>query len=228
MTSGRRRGRRRRLRRGRVSSRRRGAAAAEDAGTPEHQHQNEDRSGASGDLPRPRRRQKGCTSPRRDRHLAADPIVLQGRGFVGLRRLPRRFAKPVIWIVRSAHAGMVHADPRAALSLPSPVALPAKRDVCWVGAAVRDGDVVLDVGCGEGLIGFGALTRGASLVIVSNVSEDLLTFCCEAAAELGVSERCRFLRASADDLSALGDAEVDVVTHTLRLDLCRPQTSRAC
>ncbi len=71
--------------------------------------------------------------------------------------------------------------------------------------------MVLDVGCGEGLIGFGALARGAA-VVFSDISEDLLRFCEEAASELGVVDRCRFVRASADDLGALADAEVDVVT----------------
>jgi ubiquinone/menaquinone biosynthesis C-methylase UbiE len=79
-------------------------------------------------------------------------------------------------------------------------------------AHLRGGETLLDVGCGEGLIGFGALERGAGTVIFSDVSTDLLDFCREAATELGVLERCRFVEASAEDLAAIDDLSVDVVT----------------
>jgi SAM-dependent methyltransferase len=79
-------------------------------------------------------------------------------------------------------------------------------------AELRGGETLLDVGCGEGLIGFGALERGAGAVIFSDVSTDLLDFCREAAGELGVLDRCRFVEASADDLAAIEDSSVDVVT----------------
>jgi len=80
-------------------------------------------------------------------------------------------------------------------------------------ADVREGDLVLDVGAGNGLIGFGALELvGASgRVLFADVSEDLLDECRRIADELGVADRCDFLRASADDLP-LDDASVDVVT----------------
>jgi ubiquinone/menaquinone biosynthesis C-methylase UbiE len=79
-------------------------------------------------------------------------------------------------------------------------------------AGLREGETLLDVGCGEGLIGFGALERGAGTVIFSDVSTDLLDFCREAATELGVLDRCRFVEASAEDLSTIGDESVDVAT----------------
>ncbi len=79
-------------------------------------------------------------------------------------------------------------------------------------AGLAEGETLLDVGCGEGLIGFGALERGAGAVVFSDVSQDLLDFCREAASGLGVLDRCRFLRASAHDLSAIETASVDVVT----------------
>ena len=79
-------------------------------------------------------------------------------------------------------------------------------------AELREGETLLDVGCGEGLIGFGALERGAGSVIFSDVSTDLLDFCREAAAELGVLDRCRFVEAAADDLGSIDDESVDVVT----------------
>ncbi|HJU37137.1 MAG TPA: class I SAM-dependent methyltransferase [Gaiellaceae bacterium] len=86
------------------------------------------------------------------------------------------------------------------------------RDTVLDRAELRGGETVLDVGCGEGLIGFGALERGAGLVIFSDVSTDLLGFCREAAAELGVLDRCRFVEAPADDLASIEDESVDVVT----------------
>jgi arsenite methyltransferase len=79
-------------------------------------------------------------------------------------------------------------------------------------ADLREGDTLLDVGCGEGLIGFGALERGAGAVIFSDISVDLLDFCREAANDLGVLERCRFVEAPAEDLGAIGDESADVVT----------------
>lgn len=88
------------------------------------------------------------------------------------------------------------------------------RDKVLDNAKVVEGNVLLDVGCGSGLIAFGALERigehGA--VIFSDISQDLLDHCQLYAQELGVIERCRFLRASADDLGAVADGTVDVVT----------------
>jgi SAM-dependent methyltransferase len=78
-------------------------------------------------------------------------------------------------------------------------------------AGLREGETLLDVGCGEGLIGFGALERGAGTVIFSDVSTDLLDFCRQAATELGVLDRCRFVEAPAEDLAVIGDESVDVV-----------------
>jgi arsenite methyltransferase len=74
------------------------------------------------------------------------------------------------------------------------------------------GEVVLDVGCGEGLVAFGALERGAREVVFSDISRDLLDYCRDAASRLGLLERCSFVRAAADDLAPLDDDSVDVVT----------------
>jgi arsenite methyltransferase len=81
-------------------------------------------------------------------------------------------------------------------------------------ASIADGDTVLDVGTGAGLIGFGALDRvGATgRVIFSDVSTDLLAECRRRAGEDGVLHRCRFVEAAADDLRGIADASVDVVT----------------
>jgi ubiquinone/menaquinone biosynthesis C-methylase UbiE len=86
------------------------------------------------------------------------------------------------------------------------------RDLVLERAELREGETLLDVGCGEGLIGFGALEGGAGTVIFSDISTDLLDFCREAAAELEVIDRCRFVEASADDLASIADESVDVVT----------------
>lgn len=85
------------------------------------------------------------------------------------------------------------------------------RDEVLDRAELGEGETLLDVGCGEGLIGFGALERGAGLVIFSDVSTDLLDLCSEAATELGVLDRCRFVEASAQDLGPIADEAVDVV-----------------
>lgn len=79
-------------------------------------------------------------------------------------------------------------------------------------AGLVEGDALLDVGCGEGLIGFGALERGAGHVVFSDISDDCLEFCRETADALGVSERCTFVRAGAEDLRHVEEASVDVVT----------------
>jgi SAM-dependent methyltransferase len=79
-------------------------------------------------------------------------------------------------------------------------------------AHLAEGEHLLDVGCGEGLIGFGALERGAGTVTFSDISTDLLDVCRNLATDLGVLDRCDFVEASADDLGAIDDASVDVVT----------------
>ena len=80
------------------------------------------------------------------------------------------------------------------------------------GAALGRGETLLDVGCGEGLIGFGALERGAGHVVFSDISQDLLDFCRESAGALGVADSCSFVRAAANDLAGVSDGSVDVVT----------------
>jgi ubiquinone/menaquinone biosynthesis C-methylase UbiE len=79
-------------------------------------------------------------------------------------------------------------------------------------AELAEGETLLDVGCGEGLIGFRALERGAGMVIFSDISQDLLDLCDAAATQFGIVDRCRFVRTSADDLVGIHDGSVDVVT----------------
>jgi arsenite methyltransferase len=90
--------------------------------------------------------------------------------------------------------------------------LRATRDRVLDQAGLAAGETLLDVGCGDGLIGFGALDRGAGLVIFSDISQDLLAECRRLAGELDVMRRCRFVRASASDLSPIHSRSVQVVT----------------
>src|SRR5438132_13751199 len=81
-------------------------------------------------------------------------------------------------------------------------------------AAITEGEILLDVGCGDGLIAFGALDRVGEegLVIFSDISQDLLDHCRSLAEQMQALDRCRFVRAPADDLAALAPGSVDVVT----------------
>ena len=85
---------------------------------------------------------------------------------------------------------------------------------------------VLDVGCGDGLIAFGALDRGAGEVIFSDVSADLLAECARIADGDGVADRSTFLRAPAEDLQPVASASVDAVT--VRSVLIYVRDKRAC
>ena len=79
---------------------------------------------------------------------------------------------------------------------------------------IKEGESVLDVGCGDGLIAFGALDLVGQhgQVLFSDISQDLLDHCQILAEQLHVLDRCQFLRTSAEDLSAVVNQSVDVVT----------------
>lgn len=88
------------------------------------------------------------------------------------------------------------------------------RDRVLLGGGVEAGDVVVDVGCGDGLIGFGALplVGEAGQVIFTDISDQLLEHCRQLASELGVADRCRFFHTPAETLESIDDSSVDVVT----------------
>lgn len=88
------------------------------------------------------------------------------------------------------------------------------RDSILDEATVASGATVLDVGCGDGLVGFGALERVGphGKVIFSDISAPLLDRCRAIASSLDVDSQCRFVAAAADQLKAIDDASVDVVT----------------
>ena len=81
-------------------------------------------------------------------------------------------------------------------------------------ARLRPGEILLDVGAGDGLIAFGALDRlgPSGRVIFSDISPDLLDHCRVAAAAEGALERCSFVLGSADALTGVADSSADVVT----------------
>jgi SAM-dependent methyltransferase len=87
---------------------------------------------------------------------------------------------------------------RAALEVLGPV-----RDELLDLAGVQPGDVLLDVGCGDGLVGLGALERGAH-VIFSDISGACLDDCRAIA-----GDEAEYRLVPATDL---GDVSADVVT----------------
>ena len=112
------------------------------------------------------------------------------------------------WIAERRHGG----DPellRQHLEALAPI-----RDKVIANAALAPGQTVLDVGCGDGLIGFAAAEAvgPAGTVIFSDISPDLLDRCRELAAERGVLECCRFVQAPASQLAGIDDDAVDAVT----------------
>lgn len=76
------------------------------------------------------------------------------------------------------------------------------------------GAVLLDVGAGDGLIGFGALDRmgPTGRVIFSDVSRPLLDHCRALATQMGVTDRCDFVEARAEDLRPIPNDSVEAVT----------------
>ena len=112
------------------------------------------------------------------------------------------------WVLARSHAGDAE-QKRRSLEFLGPV-----RDRVLENAHIDSGDVVLDVGAGDGLIAFGAmsLVGESGRIIFCDVSEDLLDHCRAAARELGVADRAEFVRAAAEDLSPIPDGSVDVVT----------------
>jgi arsenite methyltransferase len=88
------------------------------------------------------------------------------------------------------------------------------RDEVLDRASLRPGDILLDVGTGDGLIAFGELDRlgPAGHVIFSDISQGLLDHCHAAASANGQLGRCDFVLATADRLDGVADNSVDVVT----------------
>jgi arsenite methyltransferase len=88
------------------------------------------------------------------------------------------------------------------------------RDRVLAGARVRRGDVVLDVGCGDGLLGVAALdlVGRSGHVIFADVSADLLAECRRIVDDLGHRERAAFVHTGLPELAGIDAASVDVAT----------------
>jgi ubiquinone/menaquinone biosynthesis C-methylase UbiE len=84
------------------------------------------------------------------------------------------------------------------------------RDKVIANAMVRAGDVALDVGAGDGLIGFAALAHvgESGSVILTAISSDVIDHMRSAAKPLDAAGRLRFAAAAAEDLAAVEDAPV--------------------
>jgi len=78
------------------------------------------------------------------------------------------------------------------------------RDEILSHANLQEGEILLDVGCGDGLIAFGALEKvKTSRAIFSDISQDLRDHAKSLAQEMNVLDHCQFVNASADDLSMI-------------------------
>jgi arsenite methyltransferase len=113
------------------------------------------------------------------------------------------------WLLDTRHGGDVNAREQDLAEFLCPV-----RDKVLDRAELRADDTLLDVGAGDGLIAFGAMERlgPAGRVIFSDISQDLLDHCRQAAESEGLLDRCRFVLAPSNSLEGIADASVDVVT----------------
>lgn len=73
------------------------------------------------------------------------------------------------------------------------------RDRVLAAARIGPGAVVVDVGCGDGLLGFGALplVGDTGRVVFADISEELLDQCRAIASELAVTDSCQFVNTDA-------------------------------
>jgi SAM-dependent methyltransferase len=87
------------------------------------------------------------------------------------------------------------------------------RDQVLTKAAIAPGQAVLDVGCGDGLIGFAAAEAvgPTGTVIFSDISPDLLDLCHDLADQHGLLDRCQFVQAPASHLAGIDDQSVEAV-----------------
>lgn len=87
------------------------------------------------------------------------------------------------------------------------------RDKVLQNANLGENETLLDVGCGDGLIAFGAFEKSSTVkVIFSDISQGLLSHVRSIVQESHLTDRSEFIRASADDLSAIADESVNIVT----------------
>jgi SAM-dependent methyltransferase len=121
------------------------------------------------------------------------------------------------WLLRGRFGGDAELRDRTLAQLA------AVRDGVLERAELHAGDTLLDVGCGDGLIGFGAtdLVGRSGHVILSDVSADLLAVCREIAANLtaeaadtaeSADQRFEFVHTGLPTLDGIGAEAADAVT----------------
>src|SRR5262245_60346321 len=81
------------------------------------------------------------------------------------------------------------------------------RDTVLAGAKIGPTDTVIDIGCGDGLLGVEALKHAGS-VIFSDVSEELLDICRSVVGDK--ANKCRFVHTGLPELDGIEDQSVDV------------------
>lgn len=86
------------------------------------------------------------------------------------------------------------------------------RDKVLRNARLSDHDTLLDVGCGEGIIGFGAIEKSETChVVFCDISQYLLNHVADLAMQKGLLHRCSFIQASAENPIPLYESSIDVV-----------------
>ncbi len=87
------------------------------------------------------------------------------------------------------------------------------RERVLANAFIAPGDTILDIGTGTGLLAFGALERVGKhgIVIFNDISKDLLDYCRQKATQEQVIDRCRFIQASAKNLTGIESESIDAV-----------------
>lgn len=112
------------------------------------------------------------------------------------------------WLLERRHGGDT-AKQKATLKALMPV-----RDKVLQNARLEQGETLLDVGCGDGLIAFGALPLVGEhgKAIFSDISQDLLDHCRSLSLQMGALHRCQFIHAPAENLQSIKTNSVDALT----------------
>ncbi|MGO9449548.1 MAG: methyltransferase domain-containing protein [Candidatus Binataceae bacterium] len=94
-------------------------------------------------------------------------------------------------------------------------------------ANVEEGAVILDAGCGDGLLGFGALVKAGpnGKVIFSDESAELVEHCREVTGREGVSDRCEFVAADVRKLEPIAGNSIDIIVSRAVLMYLRDRES---
>ena len=112
------------------------------------------------------------------------------------------------WLLQLRNGG----DPSFETTLQ--VEVEAYADRVLDGAKLQPGMTLADIGTGDGLVAFRAISRaGRSLnVILADISAPLLRRAKMLATEKGVLDQCSFVECSADRLSGIATGSIDAIT----------------